>query len=161
MINTVYIGLGTNLGHLKDNLSLACHLLRTKVGMIVEQSSIYQTEAWGNEDQDDYLNQVLCIKTTHPPLEVLKICQLIEQKMGRQRKMQWEPRIIDIDLLFYNDVVVNDSELSLPHPLIAERKFVLIPLNEIAPDLVHPVQQKSIQELLAACPDPLHVSTPN
>ena len=124
---------------------------------IKKESEIYETAAWGNEDQEDFLNQVIEVETSKSPQRLLKISQLIENEMGRVRYEKWGKRLIDIDLLYFNDLVFQEADLTLPHPGIADRRFTLIPLVEIAPDFVHPELQKTQHELLNDCPDTLEV----
>jgi len=114
------------------------------LGTIQKTSSIIETNAWGKTKQPDFLNQVILLETKLSPQNLLKKCQEIENKLGRERKERWKERTIDLDILFYNDLVLNDVDLIIPHPYISERKFVLKPLNEIASDFIHPVFKKSI-----------------
>ena len=132
----VYLGLGTNLGEKEKNLRTAVESIKeipdTK---LITVSGIYKTEPWGYEDQNDFLNLCLEIKTDLKPADLLKECQAIEEQMGRVREERWGPRIIDIDILIYNDLELTTSKLAIPHPRIEERAFVLIPLQEINADL--------------------------
>lgn len=152
-----FLGLGSNLDNRAENLNTALEWIEKEIGTIQKKSSIYQTAAWGLENQEDFYNQVIAIETLLEPLELLKKCQGIEQKMGRVFIQKWGPRMIDIDILFYNHLVFESPILTIPHPRLAERKFVLIPMNEIAKDWQHPVFQKSIENLLEACKDSLPV----
>lgn len=145
--------MGDRLKNLKD----AAHAIASKCGDIVTQSSVYQTAAWGNEAQPDFLNQVLLINTSLNAEDLLKSLLNIEQQMGRVRHQLNDPRTIDLDILFYNNDIINNSHLQIPHPRIHLRRFVLVPLNEIAPELLHPVSHKTIQQLLAQCSDALNV----
>lgn len=134
----VYLGLGSNLGDRADYLQKAIFFLARPTITIEATSSIYETEPWGVEDQPLYWNQVIEIETILQPLELLQICQEIEQQLGRERKVHWGSRTIDIDLLIYDNIVSKTEELTLPHPYLEERAFVLVPLREIAPNLVLP-----------------------
>ena len=124
----------------------------------MQTSSLYQTAAWGNESQGAFLNQVLEIKTSLGPEELLKTILQIEEELGRKRELKYGPRTIDIDILFFNDEVINLHGLKVPHPQLQNRRFVLVPLNEIAPDKMHPLFKKTISQILAECPDPLAVN---
>jgi 2-amino-4-hydroxy-6-hydroxymethyldihydropteridine diphosphokinase len=136
----------------------ASSLLGERVGKITCRSAIYETEPWGFESSDLFWNQVLELQVDISAPKVLQKTLQIEQELGRTRKInQYDSRVIDIDILFYDDQVIELPELVIPHPRIQERKFVLVPLNEIIPDKVHPVLQKSIHQLLAECPDLLKV----
>ncbi len=142
---TVYLGLGSNLGNRQENLDQALKLLaqRMRLGKV---SSIYDTEPIGNVNQPRFLNMACEAFTRLSPEGLLALVKGIEQKMGRYSR-SGEPRIIDIDVLLFGDQVVNTRDLVIPHPQIAERSFVLVPLSEIAPDVVHPVTKKTIKEM--------------
>ena len=144
---TVYLGLGSNVGTRQDNLKKAMELIsqRLRVGRV---SSIYDTEPVGNVNQSRFLNQVCQVYTTLPPMALLTLVKGIELKLGRVPMAPNSPRIMDIDILFYGDQVVDDPKLVIPHPRLAERAFVLIPMAEIAPDLVHPVKHQTVAELV-------------
>jgi len=145
----VYLCLGTNMGDRAENLATA----REKLGMHVEilaWSPIYETAPWGYLDQPDFLNQVIKGKTHLEPMDLLCFLKSIENTMGRLPTFRNGPRPMDIDILFYDDLILNEGKLVLPHPRIDERAFVLVPMADIAPDLVHPVLEKTISELLAA-----------
>lgn len=158
-MNTVYLALGTNLGNRAANLEVVHQLISSNIGIVSKESTIYETAAWGVEGgQPVYWNQVLCIKTILEPLKLLEKCQLIEKKMGRIRTIKWAPRIMDIDILFFNDRVIKGEALEVPHPLLQERNFVLVPLCEIAGDLMHPVLEKNITELRQNCGDELPIT---
>ena len=149
--------LGTNEGDREKNLSEAKELIANEGGRIMKRSFVYETEAWGNEDQPLFYNCALLIETKKNARELLDTVLNIEKKMGRVRNAKWEPRIIDIDILFFNEEIINEEGLRIPHPFIAERRFVLVPLNEISANAIHPVHKKKISELLAQCSDPLEV----
>ena len=153
----VYLLLGANLGQPFEQLSAASKEVENLIGRIVAQSSLYQTAAWGVEDSPDYLNQVLLVETALAPFEVLKTINLIEEKLGRTRKLKWESRIIDIDILYYEDVVMDTERLIIPHPYLHFRKFTLVPLVEIATHLIHPIFNKTQEELLKDLKDDLEV----
>jgi 2-amino-4-hydroxy-6-hydroxymethyldihydropteridine diphosphokinase len=157
-MNTAYLLLGSNEGDRLQHLSQALNLIHQKAGTLVNQSAIYVTVAWGNSDQPDFLNQVISVTTALSPLQLLKELLAIEQEIGRTRTgAKWMQRIIDIDILFYNDLVMATEELTIPHPFIQDRRFVLVPLGEIAAGYVHPVFQKNIAALTEACSDKLEV----
>ena len=154
----LYILLGGNLGDKQRVFSDARAKLSQQVGTITNQSVLYETEPWGFESDDIFWNQVLEISTSFSPEEVLRQTQQIERELGRIRKAnQYDSRIIDIDILFYGHLIIKTENLVIPHPRIQERKFALVPLCEIAPELIHPVFLKSITQLLAECGDSLNV----
>jgi 2-amino-4-hydroxy-6-hydroxymethyldihydropteridine diphosphokinase len=126
-------------------------------GTILESSHVYLTEAWGKVGQPDFYNQVLKISTGLNALDLLKTLLKTEKDLGRTRQVKWEPRIIDIDILFYNQEIQHNQTLQLPHPLIPKRNFVIVPLLEICPDLIHPILEKTIEELYLESDDPLEV----
>jgi 2-amino-4-hydroxy-6-hydroxymethyldihydropteridine diphosphokinase len=155
----LYILLGGNLGDKSKVFSEARLRLSQQVGTITNQSAIYETEPWGFESDDIFWNQVIKIETSISPEEVLHQTQQIEQDLGRIRKVQqYDSRIIDIDILFYGNQIIQTENLVVPHPRLQERKFALVPLCEIAPELIHPVLQKSIRQLLYECVDTLKVN---
>lgn len=154
----LYLLLGGNLGDKKSVFAEARMILEKAIGKITAQSALYETEPWGFDSEDLFWNQVLEITTVLSPDEVLQQTQNAETGLGRIRKAnQYASRIIDIDILFYGELIINQANLIVPHPRIQERKFTLIPLCEIAPDLIHPVFQKNIRQLLDECTDPLKV----
>jgi 2-amino-4-hydroxy-6-hydroxymethyldihydropteridine diphosphokinase len=147
-LQTVYLLLGSNLGNRKEILEKAIELLAQKVGVIISQSKDYETEPWGVTDhQPDFLNLAIEIHTTLKPLEVLEQTQIIESQLGRVRKEKWGARLIDIDMIFYGNEIIDEPNLKIPHPLMEERDFVLTPMTEIAPDFVHPIRGKTVLEL--------------
>ncbi|HEY9001509.1 MAG TPA: 2-amino-4-hydroxy-6-hydroxymethyldihydropteridine diphosphokinase [Mucilaginibacter sp.] len=143
----VFLLLGSNLGDRSEYLQKAIHLIETELGGIVQTSSVYETEAWGKNDEPNYLNQVVRVNTALSARQVLEKILQIETKMGRIREEKWGSRIIDIDILFYGHDIINEPGLIVPHPELQNRKFTLEPLNELAPDLQHPVLEKSIFQL--------------
>lgn len=158
MESGIYLLLGSNKGNRAENLRKARLKIRGEMGMIMESSKVYQTVAWGKTDQQDFYNQVIRLSTALSPDELLKALSTIEQQFGRDRTEKWGPRAIDIDILFYRNEVINKKDLIIPHPGIVHRRFTLVPLNEIAPDLLHPSLKKPISELLKDCEDSLGVS---
>ena len=155
-LNQVYLSLGSNVGNRSEQLSKAIDFLKEK-GEVKRISSVYETEAWGNINQPSFLNLVLQMMTNFKSIYFMKELLLIEEKMGRIRQNKWESRIIDIDILYFNNEIIDENELKIPHPYIHERKFVLEPLAEIAPDFVHPLLKLSSIEMLKACSDSLKV----
>lgn len=147
MIQTVYLALGSNLGMRQDNLSIAKEKLSTAVN-VVEESLIYETPPWGVLDQPAFLNQVIKGETPYNPMKLLEYIKRIEIEMGRVKNVRFGPRIIDIDIIFYENFVINEPGLQIPHPRLRGRAFVLLPLNDIAPDFYHPVLNMSTSELL-------------
>ena len=146
-LQTVYLLLGSNLGNRKEILEKAIELIAQKVGIIISQSKDYETKPWGVTDQPDFLNLAIAVYTNQSPWEILERTQSIENQLGRVRKEKWGARLIDIDILFYGDEIINEPDLKVPHPLMQERDFALTPLAEIAPNFVHPVLKKTVLEL--------------
>jgi 2-amino-4-hydroxy-6-hydroxymethyldihydropteridine diphosphokinase len=145
--------LGSNQGNRKANLSVAINRIGGEAGQVYRESRIYETAAWGDTSQDSYYNQVVIIETELEAGRLMQTLLFIEKEMGRTRVRKWEPRIIDIDILYFNDAVINEKDLVIPHPLLHERKFTLIPLAEVLPEFIHPVLKKNTLKLLAICTD--------
>jgi len=156
-MNKVYLLLGSNMGNSQQQLLKAINNITQQVGIVTRQSSLYATAAWGNKNQPDFLNQVLIIATELTAQQTLETILLIEKKMGRVRTTKNAPRIIDIDILFFNKEIIAEKNLTVPHPEIENRRFVLIPVNELSPNLKHPISQKIIHQLLKDCTDKLDV----
>lgn len=156
-MNNVFLLTGGNIGDRIQNLNQAKKTIEQKVGQIVSASKIYETEAWGKTNQPSFFNQVLQVQCLHNAPAILNLILAIELSMGRERLVKYGPRLIDIDILFYNNEVVDTPELTVPHPQIQNRRFVLKPLTELAANYLHPVLHKTIAELLNECEDPLMV----
>jgi len=157
MTSNIFLLLGSNLGDRLNNLTTARLLIEEKVGEIIHKSAVYRTEAWGKTDQPEFYNQVIQLQSMLLPEDLLAIVLMIEKEMGRVRVEKWGTRIIDIDILFYNTSLIKTDTLQVPHPEIQNRKFTLLPLDEIAADFIHPGLQKTIHQLLAECEDQLPV----
>jgi len=154
---TIILHTGSNLGNRIANLQLANAWIKKQIGSIIRASHYYQTAAWGVTDQPEFINQALMVETEKSPQQVLVCIQDIEATMGRIRQQKWGERLIDIDLIFYGNEVIDEENLQVPHPFLQERNFVLVPLQEIAADWVHPVLKKSVFELLEQSSDKLEV----
>lgn len=148
MPEPIFIALGTNLGDRAANLAKAIAALPPEVA-VVRESSIYLTPPWGYADQPEFYNQTLEARTSLSPRGLLYTLKTIEREMGRTKTFRYGPRIIDLDILFFGDQVIQEDDLQIPHPRLQERAFVLAPMQEIAPKFIHPVLHKSIEDLLA------------
>lgn len=148
-----YLGIGTNVGHREQNIENCILLIKERIGNVKSVSSIYETEPWGVEGQDNYYNIVLEVETHLQPLRLLQSVQQIENDLGRIRIEKWGSRIIDVDILFYDDYVFSMDNLIIPHPYIATRSFVLQPLSEIKPNLIHPKLRLTLQSVIDHCKD--------
>ncbi|HEY5391847.1 MAG TPA: 2-amino-4-hydroxy-6-hydroxymethyldihydropteridine diphosphokinase [Hanamia sp.] len=157
-MNKVFIITGGNIGDRMKNLETAEKMIEEQIGHIIQTSKIYETEAWGINDQPSFYNQVLIVETNFSADKVIKKILKIEEDMGRVRTIKNAARNIDIDILFFNDDIVNEENLTIPHPQMIKRRFVLMPLNEIASAKNHPVYNKSVAQLLAECKDELKVT---
>lgn len=142
-----YIGIGSNLGNRQENCFRAVEILEKRGIKVQKKSSLYETEPWGVKDQPRFINMVVQIETTLEPNDLLRLLKAIEREIGRQDSFRWGPRMIDLDILLFNALVLNEENLQIPHPCLHEREFVLRPLNEIAPDIIHPVFHMSIDKL--------------
>ena len=156
-MNVAYLLIGGNLGNRSANLQNALHQIEKNCGKILDLSAIYETAAWGLTNQPSFYNQALILETNLTPNALMEELLSIETNMGRIRSLKLGPRIIDLDILLIDQLILNTELLTLPHPSMAQRRFVLLPLAEIAPNLVHPILQKTIQELLMDCKDELDV----
>jgi 2-amino-4-hydroxy-6-hydroxymethyldihydropteridine diphosphokinase len=153
----VYLLLGSNVGDKRKNLGDALHLLQNKGVKIRRISSVYASAPWGKTDQDWFENQCAEVISPEPPEGLMRICMEAEQELGRVRRELWEPRIIDIDILLWGELVSENPLVQIPHPRLRERKFALLPLAELLPDAVHPLSGKTILHHLGECNDPLEV----
>jgi 2-amino-4-hydroxy-6-hydroxymethyldihydropteridine diphosphokinase len=157
-MKSVFLGIGSNLGNREINMQQAIEHVGKRVGEVFRTSAIYETEPWGFQSDDAFLNMVIAVETQSNPHDLLSEILNIESSLGRVRnKVHYSSRIIDIDILLYEDVVLSEPDLTIPHALLHKRRFVLIPLCELASDLVHPVLKKTFRELLDACEDSSNV----
>lgn len=153
----VFLLLGSNLGDRRSLLTETIKHIEQQVVPVTVASSVYETQSWGKTDEPDYLNQVIMLYTNEAPELLLHKLLSIEQEMGRERRVRWGARVIDVDILFYGDSVIDTPELQIPHPRLHERRFTLEPLAEIAPGFVHPVFNKDVLQLLNELHDNLIV----
>jgi 2-amino-4-hydroxy-6-hydroxymethyldihydropteridine diphosphokinase len=156
-MHTIYLLLGSNMGNSHEQLQLAERNITNDIGKIINSSALYSTAAWGNTDQADFLNQVLIVQTNLTAPKLLQSVLNIEKKMGRVRTIKNAPRIIDIDILFFNNDIIKLKNLTIPHAEIQNRRFVLTPLAELTANFIHPILKKTINELLIDCKDSLNV----
>ena len=152
-MNTIFLQLGSNMGEREEYLQNASGILATEIGSVQKKSKVYESTPWGAENQNNYLNQVLQINSEYSAMEVLERVLKIEDKIGRVRNEKWGERIIDIDILLFNDLILEEEGICIPHIHLHNRRFVLIPLNEIAPSFIHPKYNKTINKLLSECKD--------
>ncbi|MBM3412281.1 MAG: 2-amino-4-hydroxy-6-hydroxymethyldihydropteridine diphosphokinase [Bacteroidetes bacterium] len=152
-MNLVYLLTGSNLGDRIENLNKAAQLINEKAGKLMACSKFYQTSPWGPLEQPDYINQALLIETPLSPSSLMERLLSLEEKIGRIRTLKYGPRVIDIDILYYGSEVINTPLVQVPHPAVQNRRFALIPLEEIAPNYIDPITGKTISQLLAVCQD--------
>lgn len=145
----VYIGIGSNIGKREINCLRAIDLLDQNGVKVLRRSTMQETEPWGVEDQPKFINMAVEAETEFSPRNLLKVLQKIESLMGRRRETRWGPRLIDLDILFYDDLVLEERDLTIPHPMFHLRRFVLEPLSELAADKLHPVLKKTVRDLLS------------
>jgi 2-amino-4-hydroxy-6-hydroxymethyldihydropteridine diphosphokinase len=158
----VYLLLGSNIGNKKKFIETAENEVLKRIGIIEKQSSLFKTQAWGNTELPEFINKLIIINTEKSPFEILEIIHKIENNLGRKREInQYNSRTIDIDILFYNNFIINTNNLTVPHPLLHERKFVLATLLEVCPNFIHPVLLKSMTDLYNLCKDNLKVEIIN
>jgi len=156
-MNKTYLLLGSNMGNSQLQLTRAINKISKQIGIVIKQSKLYITSAWGNTNQPDFLNQVIVVETKLSSIQTMQTILTIEKQMGRLRTVKNAPRLIDIDILYFNKEVVDSKLLRLPHPEIQNRRFVLIQLNELSPNFLHPLSGKSNHQLLKDCNDELNV----
>lgn len=155
--NICFLSTGSNLGNRYYNLTQTQQAIAQNIGEVIQASAIYETAAWGLENQATFLNQVLKVETNLNPQDLLLNCQAIETALGRVRREHWGERIIDIDILFFNEDIINQPNLTIPHPYLHQRQFVLVPMKEIAANWKHPVFKQNIDSLLENCEDQLAI----
>ena len=152
-MNQIFLLLGSNLGDERAVLEQTANIIGFRVGKIFASSSFFETEPWGNTDQPSFVNQVIGVASLLGAKDLLDVCKKIEKEMGRETNEKWGPRLIDIDILFFDNDIIESDALSIPHPQLHLRRFTLEPFHEIAPELVHPIFKKTISELLLECTD--------
>jgi 2-amino-4-hydroxy-6-hydroxymethyldihydropteridine diphosphokinase len=153
----IYLLLGSNVGDRSKHLADGRSLIAERIGEISKSSHVYETAPWGFQDQDDFYNQAIEVKTERSPKEVLKISKEIEAEVGRVSNEKWHPRVLDIDILLFGKKIIHEDGLNIPHASMHERNFALIPLMELAPELIHPSLELSIEEIFWNCKDELDV----
>jgi len=159
---SVYLGIGSNIGDRLGYLKKAVEKIKKSDGIkLIRCSSIYETEPWGFKEQKSFLNCAVQVETFLPPAELMAELKIMETELGRKDRKKWNEREIDIDILFYDDLVYKDENLEIPHNEIPNRKFVLVPMSEISPDLIHPVKGESISEMLNNTNDTAKVTKSN
>jgi len=156
-MNKIYLSIGSNVGDRKHYLEESIRLININVGRVTQKSSVYETAGWGITDQPMFLNQVIELETTRLPQEILRIIQKIEFSLGKRKELKWGPRNIDIDILYYGNEIVNEEDLTVPHPHIQDRRFILEPMNEIASDWEDPAHNMTIKEMTINCADQSYV----
>jgi 2-amino-4-hydroxy-6-hydroxymethyldihydropteridine diphosphokinase len=153
-VTKVYISFGSNIGNRKENIKRALQLMGEHPNIkITRVSSLYETEPWGKKEQEWFLNGVVEILTSLPPKELLRVLQSIERRIGRKGEERWSQRMIDLDIILFNNLVIENEGLKIPHPLFHNRNFVLVPLFELAPKLLHPSLNKTVEEILSESKD--------
>lgn len=152
-MNGIYLLLGSNIEDRMKALNTAVSKLQALGIQVMDHSAVYETAPWGNLDQNWFLNVGLKVETPLTPHDLLLACQKVEKQMGRERKVKWGPRIIDIDILYYNNHIIDSGSLQIPHPGVPDRKFTLVLLNDLAPKEIHPILQLTQSELLEKCED--------
>jgi 2-amino-4-hydroxy-6-hydroxymethyldihydropteridine diphosphokinase len=153
----VFLLLGGNQGEVEQTFRLCLSILEKEIGKIVKISSLYQSEAWGPIEQDDFLNTLFVFRTHIPPMLLMKKLLQIESRFGRKREVKYGPRTLDLDILFYGNLILNSEQLTVPHPHIKDRVFALEPLVELSPNFKHPILNKTMQELLSNTTDTLEI----
>jgi 2-amino-4-hydroxy-6-hydroxymethyldihydropteridine diphosphokinase len=150
---TAHLLLGTNMGNRCDYLRFALEMIQERAGIICDISPVYETAAWGFTNQHDFLNQALLVQTSWQPEQLLTILQDIEKQAGRQRLVHWGPRTLDIDIIAIDNLIIQSEKLTIPHPAMGQRKFVLQPLTDLVPDWIHPTIGLTYAQLLHLCDD--------